>query len=541
MGQYQSIILAAPSFTPKVVRQPIGGADKYPGYSLAFQDDFKILNKNIWASSSEARRSEVGYPEFGGTNDMSCYIDESISNDGEFLHIDTKLASHPTCPGKGFTSGRLTSFGKLGVRPGSIIEASIKFPTELGMFPAFWMLPNRRDRVWPLDGEVDIMEFLKDGRPKLGTIHVGNVWPDDHWNDESGYPGGAELGNDFHTYTVEFEHDIFKFSMDGKLYTTVTKEQMAKQTPHWPFYKDDDFFIVFNAAVGNPVSKESRMSVDWLSIYTKPSISVNFPKPRPSPPVAIRQPVGAADKYAAQGYKMTFQDEFTTLNPKNWASSNEAQRDIVGFPDYGGNWELQCYIDDSISVSDGMLNIDTKYGWHPTCPGKGYTSGRLTSFGKVSARPGSIIEASIKFPTTKGMFPAFWLLPNRRDRVWPLDGEVDIMEFLKDGTPKLGTVHVGNYWPDDHWNEVSGYPGGSELGDHFHTYTVAFEHEEFKFYMDGKLYTTVTKQQMAAKTPHWPFDKDDDFFIIINAAVGADVVAHESRMSVDWLSIYSKK
>ena len=272
MGQLQSIILAAPSKISEEIRQPIGTRGKYPGYKLTFQDNFQFLNEKIWTSASEEKRLEVGFPEYGGTDDLQCYIDDSIwVQNGQFLNIDTHInRRHHSCPNKKYTSGRLTTFGKLSVRAGSIVEASIKFPTDVGMFPAFWLLPNRYDRKWPLDGEIDVMEFLKDGTNKLGTIHLGPDFENRHWSLTSGKVGGAELGNAFHTFTVKYDSNVFKFYMDGILYTTVTKEYMTTTfNVSWPFDKGDDYFIILNAAVGADISRNSRMSIDWLSIYTK--------------------------------------------------------------------------------------------------------------------------------------------------------------------------------------------------------------------------------------------------------------------------------
>ena len=102
---------------------------------------------------------------------------------------------------------------------------------------------------------------------------------------------------------------------------------------------------------------------------------------------AIRQTIGSSDKYALKGYTMVFQDTFTgdKIDSKVWSSLSEANRGAQGFPEYDGTNDLQCYIDKSVRVDSAtnLLNIDTRIASDPSCPGKQYTSGRLTTFGKL--------------------------------------------------------------------------------------------------------------------------------------------------------------
>ena len=62
--------------------------------------------------------------------------------------------------------------------------------------------------------------------------------------------------------------------------------------------------------------------------------------------------------------------------------------------------------------------------------GAGYTSARLFSKNKIEQKYGRI-EARIKLPLGKGLWPAFWMLGADSDLVsWPQCGEIDIMEYL---------------------------------------------------------------------------------------------------------------
>lgn len=63
--------------------------------------------------------------------------------------------------------------------------------------------------------------------------------------------------------------------------------------------------------------------------------------------------------------------------------------------------------------------------WYSRCQ---YTSSRMITAGKFSQIYG-IIEARIKIPIGKGIWPAFWMLgENILQAGWTQCGEIDVME-----------------------------------------------------------------------------------------------------------------
>ena len=84
------------------------------------------------------------------------------------------------------------------------------------------------------------------------------------------------------------------------------------------------------------------------------------------------------------------------------------------------NNEKQYYRPEQASIVDGKLRITAT---NQPLDGKLYRSARLESVQKFG--PGRF-EARIDLPTTQGMWPAFWLLPNGTQ--WPTGGEIDILE-----------------------------------------------------------------------------------------------------------------
>jgi beta-glucanase (GH16 family) len=84
-------------------------------------------------------------------------------------------------------------------------------------------------------------------------------------------PGNAKLGDDFHTYAIEWSAAAIKFYVDDNLYETQTPSTATGRT--WKF--DHPFFILLNVAVGgqwpgapdSTTSFPQTMKVDWVRVY----------------------------------------------------------------------------------------------------------------------------------------------------------------------------------------------------------------------------------------------------------------------------------
>ena len=120
--------------------------------------------------------------------------------------------------------------------------------------------------------------------------------------------------------------------------------------------------------------------------------------------------------------KLVLQDEFDV----NGAPNSSYWNYNIGTGTNGwGNNESQYYTSrpENIVVENGMLKITAKQELYM---GSGYTSARITSKGKIEKKYGRI-EARVKLPYGKGIWPAFWMLGANSDTVlWPQCGEIDI-------------------------------------------------------------------------------------------------------------------
>eukprot|EP00834_Sanchytrium_tribonematis_P006846 NODE_547_length_6185_cov_0.654124.p3 type:complete len:277 gc:universal NODE_547_length_6185_cov_0.654124:5135-5965(+) len=247
----------------------------YPDYKLVFQDDFKSLNASAWQSVSEANRGNSYFLPFGGfPNDNVCYVDEAITTNGKLTITASKTpSSDPICNNKPMSSGRLTSFGKLAVKPGSIVEASIKTTSKSDYFSAFWMLPNIPNWNWPSDGEIDIMELFDTTTTEIrGTLHMDKSKQDCY--KFSSTSTTEPIGSQFHTFTAIIDTESVEMKMDGNTYLKYSKNDLCEEcggSSNWPIDHIPSWFVIFNVNAPNKLPQESSdtMLVDWLRIYEK--------------------------------------------------------------------------------------------------------------------------------------------------------------------------------------------------------------------------------------------------------------------------------
>ena len=227
--------------------------------------------------------------------------------------------------------------------------------------------------------------------------------------------------------------------------------------------------------------------------------------------------------FCTAGYadlSLVWSDEFdgTSLDIDNWTIDiGDGCPDLCGW----GNNELEYYRPENVAVADGYLTLTAREEFYG---GRYFTSGKVLTRDKQYFRYGRI-EMRAKIPTGGGMWPAFWMMP--QDDVyggWAASGEIDIMESASETTWIDGTIHFGGEWPNNAYSGGAYAPGGVNFADDFHVYAIEWEPEEIRWYVDDVLYSTKYYWQWYSEgdpdNPLAPFDQD--FFIILNAAVGGD-------------------
>jgi len=206
-----------------------------------------------------------------------------------------------------------------------------------------------------------------------------------------------------------------------------------------------------------------------------------------------------------------------------------------------GNDELQTYTDSrDNSALDGNGNLVITARREPD--GR-YTSARLVTQRRVEISYGRV-EARIRVPSGRGVWPAFWMLGAGLGAVpWPDCGEIDVMEVIGHEPHVVhGTVHGPGYAGPSGITASHADPRGSSLADAFHDYAVRWRPGQITWSVDGTDFHEVTRDRVGAE--RWVFDQP--FFLLINVAVGGgwpgdpdDSTVFPQRMTVDHVRVHA--
>lgn len=244
--------------------------------------------------------------------------------------------------------------------------------------------------------------------------------------------------------------------------------------------------------------------------------------------------------------RLVMQEEFDV----NGAPNPELWNFDIGTGNNGwGNNEQQFYTDrpENIIVEDGMLKITARRELYL---GSSFTSARITSKGKYEKKYGRI-EARIKMPLGRGLWPAFWMLgsniqtteeiPDDPSTVpWPQCGEIDIVEYLGNNPINVfGTVHGPGYFGGESISKNYTLKTG-RFDNEFHVYGIEWGENYINFYVDDALYHRVTPSDVPGE---WVFNQP--YYMILNMAVGGnlpgppnDQTAFPQTMWVDYIRVY---
>lgn len=281
--------------------------------------------------------------------------------------------------------------------------------------------------------------------------------------------------------------------------------------------------------------------------------------------VALAISTGSA--FAADGTPLdraglitTFEDDFDTFSQidpngppeeqigtwKTWHPFGATPFALVSrtFP---RNGELQVYVDRYFpangprqvgerahSVQDGILSLRAE----PARPdlrrrifGRRYTSAMISSWGSFSQRYG-LFEVRAKFPAGKGLWPAFWLLPDNSGG----PPELDVFEFLGHTPTTLHTTF--------HSIARGRRAGGTRevrtvnLTEAFHTYGVEWTPQTLIYYLDDV---------EVARFPT-PADMHRPMYMIANLAIGGSwpgapdaYTVFPATLQIDWVRVHRRQ
>ncbi len=248
---------------------------------------------------------------------------------------------------------------------------------------------------------------------------------------------------------------------------------------------------------------------------------------------------GVRQKQTEKAWKLVWSDEFdgangTAIDGSKWKSE-------TGNNSGWGNAELEYYTDSVNNCYQDNGNLIIK-AIKEKKEGFDYTSARIVTQENFDFKYGKI-EMKAKLPQGNGIWPAFWMLGSNFDTEgWPKCGEVDIMEHIGKMSQKIhGTLHATGY--SGSYGITGSIKSKSSLYDSYHTYSLEWNEEGFKWYFDGKKYHEVYKKNI--KSGIWPFDSE--FFILLNLAVGGywpgypdETTQFPQTYTIDYIRVYQQ-
>ena len=245
-----------------------------------------------------------------------------------------------------------------------------------------------------------------------------------------------------------------------------------------------------------------------------------------------------------EGYTLLWNDEF---------DGDVMDESIWSYDPHEPGWtnnELQEYTEstDNVFVRDGKMVLKaiktTKDG------ADYYTSGKIKTQNKKDFMYGKVV-VSAKVPEGQGLWPAIWMMPTDESFYgqWPKCGEIDIMEVLGNQVDTAySTFHYGEPHAEQQGKKVL---SGTDFASDFHEYSVEWEPDEMRFYIDGEevlcgndWYSAVAGEE----DKPYPAPFNQPFFVQMNLAVGGNWPGNPDETTdfenaeflIDYVRVYQK-
>ena len=242
------------------------------GYELVWHDEFDgdTLNADNWSY-------EIGFIR---NSEPQYYTDrnDNVRVEDGVLKIICKGEDYTAEDGStaNFTSGSINTKDKQSFKYGSI-EIRAKLPdadNPTATWPAFWMMGE--ESWWPMSGETDILEMYGQNFSKYeANVH----WADDDgnhvhlWDTDGSVPTliyDEPLGNDWHTYGIDWTEEYMRFYFDDQTLGTIDITGEDQTELHYANY------LLLNMAMQKEQSDELIgtdfeivYQIDYVRVYQK--------------------------------------------------------------------------------------------------------------------------------------------------------------------------------------------------------------------------------------------------------------------------------
>jgi beta-glucanase (GH16 family) len=255
-------------------------SDEFNGIQGTLPDPAKWVydSPNAGASNSE-QEIYCGLAGAGQTG-ICANWQQNAQTDGQGHLVIQAINS-----GQGWTSARLLTQGIFSSTYGRV-EASIKLPSGVGTWPAFWLLGNNISTVgWPACGEIDIMENVLNA---LGPTRTQSTIHGPGYSGASGightytFPAGQTIDTGYHVYGMSWSPNLIQFYVDDHTapFASVSPANLPGGT-NWVF--NQPFFMILNLAMGgswpgptnSTTPNPALMLVDYVRVFAAAPVSIS--------------------------------------------------------------------------------------------------------------------------------------------------------------------------------------------------------------------------------------------------------------------------
>jgi uncharacterized repeat protein (TIGR01451 family) len=259
-------------------------SDEFNGAAGTLPDPTKWSYDSPSAGSSNGEQETYCGSAIYGQSGICANWQQNAQMDGEG-HLVIAAINSGTASAPVWTSARLLTESTFNFTYGRV-EASIKLPSGVGTWPAFWLLGTDIDTVsWPACGEIDIMENVLNalGPTKIqSTIHgSGYSGANGIWHQYQ-FPAGQEIDTGYHIYGMIWSQNLIQFYVDDYTapFASVSPSSIPAGT-NWAF--NNSFFMILNLAMGgswpgptnSTTPNPALMLVDYVRVYAATPVTIS--------------------------------------------------------------------------------------------------------------------------------------------------------------------------------------------------------------------------------------------------------------------------
>ncbi|GAB1416059.1 glycoside hydrolase family 16 protein [Paludibacter sp.] len=232
---------------------------------VGIMDDLNSYDPSAWSKITRGSSDWNAHM----TSFDSCYD----FRNGNLVLRGIKNTTQVNDPSKYLTGGLHTK-GKKSFGLGRI-EIRAKLQAGQGAWPAIWMMPES-PLLWPLGGEIDIMERINYESRVQQTVHtyytktIGNTTDPVHKN----IFYNLTLPNTYNTYAVERYQDSLVFYVNhNRTFSYPRVKDLDPSMMQFPF-SDHEFYLILSMQLGGSWTGKiedadlpNEIHIDWVRFY----------------------------------------------------------------------------------------------------------------------------------------------------------------------------------------------------------------------------------------------------------------------------------